>query len=174
MDTIVETNQKKPTFVIGLVAALFLISSAIHIHKLFDTAWYWEIFSYMPSSAILIRYCVSWGQRFVGIVCAFGILSLNEFFRKLILVIEVFTILTVWLKHPYQGFYVHALKLDEQFAEMLQVFEVPFLFSDYTLLAVILACFLDVVFAAAVIYYFTRPSVKKLYASQKKMVTSGR
>ena len=151
---------------VTIFAFLFIMSSFIHINKfIVDLQWYADTYSYMPPWLMLTRYTFSRFQRVLGVLAAVGILALNEAARKLLIAIEVFTILTINWKHPYEGYKAHTDFLDGYLGPMLHQLGTPagFKISAYALPAAIVNRVLDVIFCLIVIYFFTRPSVKKQF-----------
>ena len=133
---------------------------------LVERKWYWFNYSYMPEWLIIARYSFSWLQRVVGIIVAIGLFRFKEVFRKLMLLVSWFTILTVYWKHPYTAFKNHTLYLDRLIGPTLKQGALKDLsFSSVTLAAVITACLLDIIFFGVVIYYLTRPKVKAHFSS---------
>jgi hypothetical protein len=150
---------------IGVTVFSFLLiaSSIMHVHKLIvDVAWYADTYSYMPAWMILLRYSFSWLQRVLGILAAVGLLALNDAARKLAIAIGIFTILTVYWKHPYIAYKAHAEFLDDRFGLLFHQLGAPagFKISSYTMAAVVLNGSLDVIFCATLIYFLTRPVVR--------------
>ena len=147
---------------IGIV----IFASIFQIFKLFDREFYWDIFRYMPPYVILIRYIFSWVQRCIGMTTAIGLLFLKNVFRKITLVLGIFTICTVYWKHPYQGFLIHTQRLDEQFGHYLAMSGFPELtFTSITRYAVIGNIILDILFWGILIFYFTRSRVKEQFSA---------
>lgn len=145
---------------VTLFCALVLLSSLMHMEKLVeDRAWYFETYSYMPLWLATARYSFSWFQRVAGITAALLTLNYREWGRRLLLVIAVFTISTVYWKHPYVAVERHGAELKIQY---------PAVFGDYSLdhiatVATIGLILIDVLFQSAVIYYFTRREVREAF-----------
>lgn len=143
-------------------AVLLIISSLLHMRYLLsehDTYMY--IYGYLPHWLAVVRYFFSWFQRILGLTAAVGLLRRNELGRKLAIFIAIFSILTIYWKHPYAGFKNHTAYLDEHLGFLLQGWGYPELsFSQFTLAAVIVAWVWDILFFGSMIYYLTRPSVK--------------
>ena len=165
-------KQKLPRGVL-VFGVLFIVSSLMHIQALiFNFHWYFDIYSYWPKWLILIRYLFSWFQRILGLVTAIGILRLKNIFRRIAIAIGVFTILTVYWKHPYAAFKNHAETLDRIFANtgfnelISRAAEIGLhikSFAELALAAVIGHAILDIIFCGSLIYYLTRPAVKEKF-----------
>jgi hypothetical protein len=147
---------------IYVLSVLFIISSIIHMHVLFtQRSWYWELFKYLPAWLIPFRYFFSWIQRIIGLVIIVGLLRLKEIWRRIMIGLGIFTIGTIFLKHPYHGFKQHTRLLDERFGEyLILVGFTDYSFSDLTVWAIVVAYLLDIGFALLYIYYLSKPSIK--------------
>lgn len=150
---------------IYVLSVLFIVSSLIHMHVLFmQRSWYWDLFQYLPSWMIFCRYGFSWFQRFFGLCVIVGVLRLQEIWRRIMIGLGYFTIVTIFLKHPYHGFKQHTQMLDERFGEYLVLAGFrDYSFSDLTVWAMLVAWFLDIGFALGYIAYLSRPSVKSYF-----------
>ena len=145
---------------------LFIITSLLQLRFLInERQMYLYFYSYMPPWMMLLRYSFSWFQRLLGLLAGVGILTLREPARKLALVIAWFTILTVFWKHPYAGYKLHTQYLDKTVLPMLtQVFgPFPITFSSLTVWSMVLNWLCEIAFDGALIYFFTRPSVKQQF-----------
>ena len=145
---------------VTIFCVLVLLSSLMHIGKLIeDAAWYFDTYSYMPYWLTVTRYSFSWFQRIVGITAAILTLMYREWGRRLLLIIAVFTIATVYWKHPFVGVKRHAVELKAQY---------PAVYGDISIdtivvWATIVLILLDVIFQSVVIYYFTRRQVREAF-----------
>ncbi|MFH1692597.1 MAG: hypothetical protein ABIC68_08580 [Candidatus Omnitrophota bacterium] len=151
---------------VGVISFLLIASSVIHMNTLiFSRDWYWHNFSYLSPSLLLVRYLFSWAQRILGLVVAIGILRLKNSFRWLAIAMGCFTVLTLYWKHPYQAFLIHAQYLDQQLGFIFAQLGHPEIsFAKLTVPALIMHCVLDIIFWGSSIYYLTRPSVKKHFS----------
>jgi hypothetical protein len=151
---------------VTVFAFLLIVSSIMHIHKLIvNVSWYVDTYSYLPPWLIVLRYSFSWLQRALGILAAVGLLALNDTARKLAIAIGIFTILTIYWKHPYIAYKAHTEFLDSRFGLLFHQLGAPagFKISSYAMAAVVLNCALDVMFCGILIYFLTRPVVKKQF-----------
>ena len=156
--------QSKGVTIFGM---LLILSSLMHIHKLVvDLEWYVDSYSYMPPWLIVLRYGFSWFQRALGILVGIGLLAQKDIARKLGILIGMFTILTIYWKHPYPAFKLHAQYLDQHFGyffSRLGFPEISFSSSSVVVLALIMHILGDVLFWCIFIYFFTRSSVKSQF-----------
>lgn len=115
------------------------------------------VFQYLPQDAVLLRYKFSLAFRAAILISAIGILFRKDIFRKLIIGLSFFTIITIYWKHPI-GCYRHIFrKMTESGLIQSSPLEAYNVFPW-----VMMACsyIVDLSIAAVIIYFFTRPSVK--------------
>ena len=137
--------------VFSLYGMILLLSSG-HDH-------YRYLHQEYPPAIIALRYCVSWAVKILGFISGVGILYRKDFFRKTAIAGSLFTILTIHLKHSYAGFSQHARYLDDHLDINLQ----GIAFSSLAWPAMMTARVLDIIFAVLLIYFFTRPEVRKYF-----------
>ena len=145
-----------------------LVFSSVIFFLGYNYEVYSELFSKLPEKTIFIRFCFSGALRIVMIAIALGVFFHKEIFRKLAILLSIFTITTIYWKHPLFVFqnkeYVQYIELQfmnmsgctdscsgDQIVELIPV------------LAMLLMCTIDVVFYGAMMYYLTRKEVKKYY-----------
>ncbi|MDP2652850.1 MAG: hypothetical protein Q8Q08_02340 [Candidatus Omnitrophota bacterium] len=148
-----------------LFSILLLISSFVHVHKLVvDHSLYLDYYAYWGKGLALTRYAFSWFQRILGISSALAMLSRRDWGRKLAIVIGLFTMATLYWKHPYQAFKNHTQYLDQLLGGLFYALGVSGVtFESLTIPALIVHYFLDILFCSAMIYYLTRPGVKSYF-----------
>ncbi len=159
------TNPQSPEPPLGifLFAVGIIISSLGQITAL-DFQHYCYTFQDLPVWLIGIRYSVSWGLRIVGLTAGIGILFQKEFGRKVGLALGAFTILTIYWKHPYIGFYHHVQYLQSTLFFSIELSGVTGLsLPQLARVSSLTASFADVIFAAFFLFYFTRPKIKKYF-----------
>jgi len=162
-------HQQKPScfsllthpYAIQALGMLYIFTSLSQMYTLtMRKEWYLEVYAYMPIWLAYTRYAFSWAQRIIGITGGIGLILRRSFGHWIILGINVFTILTVYWKHPYTGFLRHAQALDIQYPLFFQQY--PFLsFASLARWSMIGHILFDIVFCSAVIYFLTRPAVKQ-------------
>ena len=152
-----------------IFALLLLVSTLIHIHKLvFDVKDYVFFYSYLPPWLTATRYAFSWCQRAVGLLVAVGLLAQKDIARKAGIGVGLFTIATIYWKHPAEGFRLHAQLLDERFGQLTARMGFPEItFSSLAVPSAIVHCAGDILFWCIFIYFFTRPSVKAQFQPNK-------
>jgi len=155
------------------LAILLIHSVVIKIPGYLNLDWYWTIFRDYPHEVILLRYCVSWTLVIVTLVAGIGLIFLNDFCRKLAIYMNVFTILTIHLKHPQQMMEKHCVYYYSYIERLNQIMG----FRDNNVLteanvafwASTIAIVLDVFLALLIIFFFTRKSVKQQFIPGKKL-----
>ncbi|MFH1415447.1 MAG: hypothetical protein ABIH89_05125 [Elusimicrobiota bacterium] len=156
-NTQADTTPRAAVIVIGI---LYIIGPVIHMHKLYvDRDMYFQVYEYMGWLAT-VRYLFSWFQRILGIITAIGIMHFKEIYRKILICICLFTIITVYWKHHYPAFLEHTKKLDQKYGFFLNT---GLSYETITVISIIVHSLLNVVFCVAVIYCLTRPSIKKVF-----------
>ena len=162
--------KKKRSKGVNVFCGLLIFSSLYQINTLImERDWYFMLYSHLPEWLMVMRYSFSWLQRILGLSAAIGMLMLKDFYRKLALVISVFSILTLYWKHPYTAFQKHTELLDKVFAAntslsnlFLKLSEngINISFSDLTVASMLFHWFLDIIFFGSLIYFLTRKEVK--------------
>ena len=152
---------------VTVFGVLLVVSSAIMLPGYFWSGYrpdqYKIIHQSLPEWLIVIRYIVSCGLRIVGLVSGIGILYLNDVFRKIAIGLGIFVMSTIFFKHPFHGFSVQADKIEELVFLIRELGFYSVSASMVTWGLVILVSLIDFVFAASIVYFFTRPKVKKQF-----------
>ena len=154
-----KNMDKKNAARINLWGILLILTSFYGMIVLLTSGYdhYRYLHQEYSASTIVLRYCVSWAVKIFGFISGIGILAGKDFFRKTAIAGSLFAILTTHLKHSAQGFAQHTRYLDEHFDIPLEGFH----FSSLTWGAMMISRMIDVIFAAALIYFFTQREVKK-------------
>ena len=149
-------------FIIQLFACLLFFSSFIHIGKLvLDYNWYMDTYSYLPVWLAVGRYLFSWFQRIIGLTVAFGLLYRKNFARLLGMVLGVFTISTIFWKHPYDGMLRHIHFLFETNPTVHKaIMESGVTLSGLTIAVIIVHSLLDIIFWVLYINFFRKEKIK--------------
>ena len=146
---------------IDIWGGLLVICSLYQLSGLINYGHYAFLYNAYPPNVILLRYFVSWAVKLLGLLSGIGIIYRKEIFRKTAIVGSLFTILTAGLQHTYAEFHQYTQYMDQHLLNSIAVPVEGFTFSAITGLAVIMARVLDIFFAGSLIYFFTRPEVKK-------------
>jgi SAM-dependent methyltransferase len=151
--------SNKRSLGVTIFGVIFIVSSLWAMVTLLDFNHYAYFFKYLPEKIIWLRYFGSWVLRILILISGIGILCLSDNFRKLAICLFIFTIVTVYWKHPLAGFQNHTAYLDN-------LFKSHGLYSSFSSIAnisAICARIIDVLFAIIPIYYFTRKDVKEQF-----------
>ena len=139
--------------VLGSLFQIWILWSAGYAH-------YSYLHQEYSSNVIYLRYIVSWVVKIIGLILGVGILRLNDWCRKLAIINCILLILTVHLKHSYPAYSLHLKYLDQ----MTGGGAYPGMsFESLIWPALIAQRSLDIIFGIALIYFFTRPSVRKQF-----------
>lgn len=156
-------SERSPRSVgVTIFGILLILSSLIHVQKLIDdVSIYVHYYSYLPPWMIVLRYSFSWIQRLIGILVGVGLLSRKDIARKVGMLLGLFTILTIYWKHPYDAFKIHTALLDQRLGNIFILLGVDNIsFSSLTIASMIAHYIADSLFWGVFIFFFTRPSVK--------------
>ncbi len=143
-----------------IISAILIILYSLHGLPTVGFDIYYSKFYPLPEKVILARYIYSIALRIALITCSLGILLRKDIFRKVLLLISFFTIATVYWKHPVDCFKrVLLWKIEQGIlpAEALSTIDMA------SRISALLCSVVDIVFALCLIYYFTRPKVKKQF-----------
>ena len=145
---------------------IFLLTASVYnLINFHDYKYYRFMFQELPEPIVSLRYGFSILFRGVIIVAAFGTLYFKEWARKLLLSVALFTIATIYWKHPYYAFENIAIMIESNyFGAPVQELAYP-AFPWITLFIYIL---FDLLTAGLIIYYFTLSEITGLYQKHAK------
>lgn len=150
---------------IDIFAWLIIFSSLIHIHTLATNhEGYMSAYSYLPPFWIVMQYGFSWFHRLAGLLIAFGLIRRKELARKGVLCLAIFSILTIYWKHPDRTFLRIAENLQMCWGDLLYQYSLSDIrFTGMAGIVFIFQCLLDIIFQGMMLAYFTRSGVKKIF-----------
>lgn len=129
----------------------------------FDFASYAIKFRPLPEKLILARYIFSLALRIFLLIAGVGILFRKEIFRKSILFVSIFTICTIYWKHPFLCFkngLIFNIRKGVISADLIPKI-------NMIAWCTTVACYLiDIIIASFLIYLFTRPKIKEQFYRQ--------
>ncbi len=148
--------RKRPWGVI-IFGSILIITSVEQLWNIPGYPEYRIVNPGLPEGVLHLRYVVSYVLRIVGLASGVGVIFLSEFFRRILLGLSAFSIGTIFLRHTYGSFY-----LATQTAVLMNTKPGMTLWPIETLTwaSLLARCVVDVAFALAVIYYFSRPGVR--------------
>ncbi|MDO8536026.1 MAG: hypothetical protein Q7S30_03340 [Candidatus Omnitrophota bacterium] len=155
-----KVENRKIYAVMCAISACLILSSIKDIWNFSHFERYQFIFQYLPQETMLLRYKISIVLRVATIIVAAGVLFRKDIFRKLMIWGSLFTIATIYWKHPLDC-YKHIFKKMAELGLMQpSLLRLSDLFS-WTMM--ICHYMLDISIAIGIIYFFTRPYVKTLF-----------
>ncbi|MCX5680695.1 MAG: hypothetical protein NT079_00095 [Candidatus Omnitrophica bacterium] len=149
-------KQKRPIGVV-IFATLLIATSVIQFNFIPTYERYIVINQGFPEPIIRMRFLISYALRIIGLASGIGIFFFLNFFRQVCLGLSCFSILTIYWRHPYKAFLVYTEPLYHQ-AQIT-----AFSLETFTWISVVIRWAVDIFFAAAIIYYFTRPRVIRYF-----------
>jgi len=153
--------MKKP-FNVFVFAILLILSSLIWFTSYLNYHVYRVTFQWLSEESARARYLFSVINRALVLISGVGILCLKDIFRKIGLVLCVLTICIFPWKHPYPVFKSVVENVTQQFFSTMPPVSIEVLESIPTIVMIIVYV-IDIGFALAFIYYFTRPKVKNYF-----------
>ena len=125
---------------------------------------YIYLFQDLPAQVVLLRYAGSWFWRILGLVVGVGLLFRKDICRKIGIGLCWYTIVTIYLKHPYAALDHAIQELVRQGAIDPGVWAAAGMsYPAFVGTSVIMACSLDVLFFTVFIFYFQRADVRKFF-----------
>jgi len=153
-------NKSALTFGIIFFGIFMVFMPLRELTGLFNYDGYRSLFGAFSEQAVRARYLFSVLFRILLITAGIGIILRKELFRRLLVLLSGFTIVTIFFKHPLSCFRgitdVMSAKgtLPEVFLKNPEMFVwIMFLYN----------CLLDLGVSVWMIYFFTRPEVKELF-----------
>jgi hypothetical protein len=155
-----QRARSKGVTIFGVILIVGALYQMIGVY-LAGYNFYCQLHQEYNGSMLQIRYAVSWGIKIAGLLLGIGILYLNDFSRKMLIVYYLFIIATVHLKHTYAAYSIHTKMLDQNLEGISSIVS----FQSLTWPALIIQRGVDVVFGILLIYFFTRLDVRKQFNS---------
>ena len=84
-----------------------IILAGHHLRGLYSIShfsWYNSLFPHLPAWLVVARYGFSKSLKIAFVITGIGIITRQEFFRKAVIAISSFTIVTMYWKHPLETF----------------------------------------------------------------------
>jgi len=150
--------DKKPKGVI-IFGVMLAIASLSRLSWIFNYSYYKVIFHQLPDALIPVRYFFTIISKMAGLICGIGILSFKEIYRKLTVWLFTLTFLTTFWRHPYFSVEnsvrsIWDIQLAVKFGRLINL-------ASLTKICFVTICFADMLFTVGVIYYLTRPKLRK-------------
>ncbi|HLF18152.1 MAG TPA: hypothetical protein VI749_04565 [Candidatus Omnitrophota bacterium] len=153
--------SKKPRSLSLLIICSLLATSCVYdFFNLVDYGYQRQLFLPMPEWVFQVRFCFSILLRSALIAISVGLIYRNELARKAVIAIAVFTIATIYWKHPYYVFENIAIMVEQQyFGAPIKQLQFP----EFPRISMLVYIAVDLIIAGVLIYYFTLPSVVRFY-----------
>jgi hypothetical protein len=157
-------ENKKPVG-IKIFGILIILTSLIQIFDLLNFEFYKWLFYPLPEHIIRARYIFSIICRLVGLSAGIGILFHKDLFRKAALLLFSGVLCFAYWKHPY---YSVSRTLRTALEASFKRYNISYAISPsqiktLSIISMFLLYFIDICFAICLIYYFTRPKIKKWF-----------
>lgn len=121
---------------------------------------YQFMFNYLPQDVMMLRYKFSIALRLAILVTAIGIMFRKELFRKLMVGIAIFTIMTIYWKHPldcYRNIFKRMADIGLMQPSLVHL-------SDTLSYAMMISCYaIDLAISIGLVYFFTLSGVKNQF-----------
>lgn len=151
---------------IRLVAVL-LVLGALYQFKGLSLSGYKFFFRDLPYNLIIARYYISLGMIIIGVITGIGLFFLKDIFRRTALFIGGYIIFGYLVEGPFlvfkyipgyiQGLVVHMASLGTKSFNVYLTVWAPIIFS----------MLVELGFGVFLIYYFTRPNIRKIFNSDR-------
>jgi hypothetical protein len=157
---IIKADNKKIYAGICAISTYLILFSANDLWNFSHFERYQLIFQYLPQDTILLRHKFSIALRAAILITAVGVLFRKDLFRRLMIGISFFTIITIYWKHPLDC-YRHIFK---RMAELGLMQPSLLRLSNTFSWTMMIGCYaIDIALSAGLIYFFTRPFVKSQF-----------
>jgi hypothetical protein len=157
-----QPQKRKKLVGLIVIGSCLIIGALIQLSAIVNYQQYKYYLDDLPPLALFIRYVISCGQRFLGIISGVGLIAHRRWAAKTAIFLSVLNILAVYWRYPYRSFEKQSMSWDRQWGVMLERLGCPGChFSSYILPGVIATCILDVLFFSFILYYLTRPHVRE-------------
>lgn len=155
-----KINKIQPRGV-AIFGVLLILGSVYKLWGFLNYDYYRFMFQQLSEEMIRIRYFFSISLRFAALIIATGVLLLKDTFRKLLLLLCLFTICFIYWKHPFFVFENISRYTEQQFLNKTVIEELRYPLHPW--ISLIFSYLMDIIFSGSAIYYFTRPNIKKQF-----------
>lgn len=167
---------------IAVFGLLLILGSLYKLFGFIRYDYYVFMFQQLPVGTINDRYIISIAYRVVGLITAGGLLLRREWARQLFICLCVFTLVTLYWKHPYAVF--HNIAIYQEYTAGINdlprgtitdtIYPLyPEDLGQYRLqrptiprVSRILHSLIDLIFCGSAVFYFTRPRIGALFGGR--------
>ena len=142
------------------------MSSALYdLPHLFNYSYNRQMFAPLSDTLFTLRYLFSMALRISYIIVGFGLIRLKPWARLFVVYLGVFTIATIYWKHPFYVFENIAI-MSEQQQSLAPVTELQY--PAFPWISMFFYVTVDLVIAGLLVYYFTRQPVVDVFQDEIK------
>ena len=145
--------MKKVPLGVVIFGVILIFTSVWQVYYIPHFLKYKAVNPGVPEAWMALRYCVSYALRIAGLACGIGVIFYSNFYRKFLVGLLIFSILTLPLRHSYPSFLYYVKPIFFGPVTSLVSLEV------FTWVNVLCRWAIDGLFAGCGIYYFTRSRV---------------
>jgi len=146
--------------VLWLIGLFLLTTSLYDLLNFIDYDLYAGMFLELPQWLINVRYAFSVLLRCFTIFLALGVLYFNEQARRFLIAIAIFTIVTIYWKHPYSVFVNTAISAEGAWGlDTSQGLNFP----GFPWICMFVYVTADILISGITIYCLTLPNIKALF-----------
>jgi len=156
-----KTIQKTRPRGVIVFGVLLIVGSIYKLWGFLSYDYYRFMFQQLPESIILVRYCSSIMLRLAGLTAATGVLLLKDGFRKFFVLLCLFTLCSIYWKHPFYVFENISRHTERQFFNTTTVEELTYPLHPW--ISLIFHYAVDIIFSGSALFYFTRPKIKEKF-----------
>lgn len=154
---------------LNIIVALLMASALYDTIYLLDYDYIRWMFNQLPDRLFYLRYGFSFFLRLYLLITAFGLMSLKEIARKAIIALAIFTILTIYWKHPFYVFENIAIMVEQNyFEEAIEQLKYPML----PWISMFFYVTADLIIAGLIIFYFTLPETRAYFKDKSEILIS--
>lgn len=144
-----------------IFGVLLILGSIYKLWGFLDYDYYRFMFQQLPEKVILARYFSSVTLRLAGLIAATGVLLLKDGFRKFLLLLCLFTLCSIYWKHPFYVFENISRYTEQQFLNKAGAGELTYPLHPW--ISLIFNYAVDIIFFGSALYYFTRSKIKEQF-----------
>lgn len=150
---------------IKILGWFFILTSLIQIFAYVDFEVYAQQNAPLAGGLLIARYMISICLRAVGLAVGIGLLLKIPKIRTLAIGLCLFTILTIYWKHPYHAFYNIAQKSEIQYLgpQSSAALSGELKYPHFPFINMLVHYCADLAFSGFVIYYLTRREVVRQF-----------
>jgi hypothetical protein len=163
----IRQNEKSMRIILFCLVGWLCWEVVYDLEHILDFNHYLFMFQDLPPQLIVLRYWGSIGLRLLTLVAAFGMVMGKEGARRLMIYISVYTIVTIYFKHPYSAIVNSNIYWNLNMSDFERVASLPWNkeIQYYPLMAARMMnlCAKDILKSVFVILMLNAPKMQKLF-----------